>query len=360
MHDNKMLNHLPVRTQIANAAPTFAEFCGALVGLHAARIQSPVAAWIARYPAANSNDVSFIHEMKMNPSTIRVRSVRGTLHYYNPELYSSFHHATLAKRLSICRSLAAGLDESRLNYFKDAIFEHLSSGGLTPKEMEKCIAGSEAQNVRYTRVALKFLWESGQVTLNDVNQNWNKETRVYSLTGDIWKSLRKSETSERACIDEILDAYLRSYGPATLRDIAWWSGLAVGKLRFSLTTLLANGKANCFHSGGREYFDTTGLHVLTESLERIHFFGWEETVFKAYYETRHRYISPKHYDLAFNKIGEIRRTIFRNSKILGIWDVDHDGTPSKYSIFDDTCQRDRTDIEDGFHQHINQFKTKTY
>lgn len=351
-HNTDLSNILSVRTHLVDNSPTFEAFCKALVGLHSARVQSPVSAWVARYPGANAHNISFLREMKQSCSALRMRSVRGTLHYHSPQDIASFHQATLKKRLSVCNNMARNLNAQHINYFSDAILDLLQEGKLEPREIEtvlcRYINEYSQDDIFCIRVALKTLWEKGEIILRDTHLIWNKEKRVFSLPDKKWQDLLNENTAKGNHLRHIVDRYLQSYGPATLKDIVWWSGLAAGKILAALAEVLQEGKATRFQLNGLEFFDTTRTRLLKEENGTVHFFGWEETVFKAYHETRFRYISPKHYTRAFNKIGEIRRTIFRDSQIIGVWEVDSEGIPNNYEIFDKTNKADKTTIKYAF------------
>lgn len=333
-------------------SPTFEGFCTALVGLHSARVQSPVSAWVARYPNANAHDISFLREMKQSRSALRMRSVRGTLHYHSTLDIAAFHQATLKKRLSVCNYIARNFNAQHISYFCDAILDLLQEGKRGPKEIEAVLCqrknGCARDGILCIRVALKILWEKGEIILRDTQLKWNKEKRVFSLPDKKWQYLLNENTAKADHLTHIVDRYLQSYGPATLKDIAWWSGLAAGKILAALAVVLQEDKATRFHLNGLEFFDTTRTRRLKEENGTVHFFGWEETVFKAYHETRFRYISPENYNRAFNKIGEIRRTIFRDSQILGVWEVDSEGIPNNYQVFDKINKADQTAIEIAF------------
>ncbi len=104
---------------------------------------------------------------------------------------------------------------------------------------------------------------------------------------------------------------------------------------------------------GITFFDAIGEKILTTSRveDQPYFFGWEETVFKAYFESRYRYVDARLAPIVFNTIGEIRRTIYFRSEIVGIWDVGKDAKPKNMCVLKDLPKKDLRMISEGFESY---------
>jgi hypothetical protein len=78
---------------------------------------------------------------------------------------------------------------------------------------------------RDLRLALKLDWERGRLTYRNRSNGWNREHRTFALTATTYPALNFNLDRD-AATDRLVEAYFDRYGPASLRDVMWWSGLA--------------------------------------------------------------------------------------------------------------------------------------
>lgn len=347
---------LNIRTVPRYPVKSFAEYSKAFCGVHAARVQSPVVSWISRFPSDSPLDPALVLDVRSGDDTLKIRSVRGTLHHYHYDDVTHFHQATLSKRLSICRYLSNKLQTDRVEYFMASILELLSDGGQHPKSIEGLVIrqtmNTSEDDLASARIALKTLFESGRVILRDDSDTWNREIRRFEIPSDRWRDILNTTVShpER----RVIDRYLQSYGPATLEDIAWWSGFSKKVVQSNLDDLIRGDVVSWLNISSLKFYDTNRDRSLKYSSRSLQFFGWEETALKAFYQTRNRYISNEYYDLAFNKIGEVRRTVFHDHKLVGTWEVQKDGKPVNFQLFP-TYQYLFELVSDSFEAFKNKF-----
>ena len=117
--------------------------------------------------------------------------------------------------------------------------------------------------------------------------------------------------------------YLAALGPATLEDIAWWSGFSKAETRKALSTLDDELVEIEIKGLGGGYLMLEADHQrLQEAQFRI-----EPTVnllptldpYILGYRDRRRFLPPEHYDQVFDRSGNAFATVWVNGRVVGIW-----------------------------------------
>jgi hypothetical protein len=124
---------------------------------------------------------------------------------------------------------------------------------------------------------------------------------------------------------ELVREYFDRYGPASLRDVAWWSGLS----RAAITTAM-NESARSFVAIRTSWCESP-MYMYRDRLEQfyedvqeqegfdVHFLAHEDVALKAYFESRRRYMGVLPACSAFNQIGEVLPTIVSDGQVIGTW-----------------------------------------
>ena len=134
---------------------------------------------------------------------------------------------------------------------------------------------------------------------------------------------------------QLVKKYFKNFGPASLKDFSWWSGLSQN---------VALKEINSNNEYMRLIFKDVTLYMLKEDYEKflhtnldnnyINLLAWEESVIKAYKETRFRFVGDKDYDKLFNIIGEARCSILYNGQIVGVWEYDKKKQKINFNLFE--------------------------
>lgn len=293
----------------------------AAIGLHAARLPTPVVTLAARSDDSHI-PLSLLRERDTARMTT-IRCMRRTLHMMPVHLAAIAHQATLAyrERDALRQAAKVGADASSLRRATDAITAALSQGPLAHREIEHRLSRCDTP-VHVIRAALKLAWERGTLTYINQSTSWNREVRTFFLTSIACPGLLEDLAPESA-IRQLVTTYFDRYGPATIGDAAWWSALS----RKAVTQAMsASGiswvqvdtpwsASPAYMSADRyEEFRSTGEHLTGVAL-----LAQEDVALKAYFETRQRYLAGLNQSLVFNSIGEVAPTIISNGEIIGRW-----------------------------------------
>jgi len=292
----------------------------AALGLHAARLPSPFA-----IVAARTGDPAVPASLFTGPvqaSLLTLRCMRKTLHTLPLPLAAAAHVATLRFRDRDARRavLNAGLTAAAIERAIDQLCVLLQDGPLPHRTIESRLAGHSG-DLRTGRLAIKVSWERGTIAYLNAAAAWNREARTFALTSAAYPALNLSLTRDQA-VTELVTAYFDRYGPATVRDATWWSGLPATDIT---AALLASGRpvirvASPWSQDPCLMFaDQADKSTTSETATGVQFLAHEDTALKAYFQTRSRYLDGLPPRRAFNQIGEVLPTILIDGAVAGTW-----------------------------------------
>jgi hypothetical protein len=308
----------------------------ASLGLHAARVASPFVTAAAR--TTERTPLCELLGDEDNAALVTIRCVRKTLHTLPLQLAAYAHAATRHYRLSHVAKLVRqeGIAPVQLEDAADRIIAYLRDYGRQSHRMiEHALATRRNEAVR-TRIALKWLWERGDLTYRNCASSWHQEQRRFSLRSvshphfDI--SLERGAATTR-----LTEAYFRTYGPATVRDMAWWSGLGRSGILEALSELDAVSLSLPW-AASPFYMLRADYEVFLSAPRRayrsgVHFLAHEDVALKAYFESRTRYLAHRPASMVFNRIGEALPAIVHNGRVIGQWSWHHELRQVQYRTF---------------------------
>lgn len=173
-----------------NVGPvTIEELASAHAGLHAARLPTPFVTLRSRLPEFAAKDLR--QALEPGGSLIKLRTCRRTLHIYPLVEAGAAHNATLRQRLAACASSVRrlGKDPKILNRLAPLVREALLRGPLPHRELEQQVLAAPLQ-IRarqdvlreLVRLAIKWLWESGELVYRNAADSLHRERREFHLS----------------------------------------------------------------------------------------------------------------------------------------------------------------------------------
>ena len=316
-------------------------------GLHAARLPTPFVTLATRMSEFTTS--SLWDAMYVQRTLIKLRCMRKTLHIFPLDLAPIVHRATMSLRIAECyqRYKKMNVRPEELLQVKREIIEFVAE---KPRSTYELLHHVEKKGVLkpYLTVmhpiehvvanAIKELWELGDLCYINLSQQWNKEKRVYGLTSTFYLDFYQNEISEEEAIVQLFWNHIQQYGPVTEKDLAWWSGLSLYKVRLALSRL-SNQIIQVRVQGNNSLSymtidDFNAFHKLPKYEEEwVALLAYEDPTLKGYYESRYLYIKPTYYDLLFNKIGEARASIVFNGEVVGIWTWNNKNNAIEWTLF---------------------------
>jgi Winged helix DNA-binding domain len=292
----------------------------AALGLHAARLPSPFAIVAAR--TADPAVPASLFTGPVQASLLTLRCMRKTMHTLPLPLAAAAHAATLRFRdRDASRAvLNAGRTAAAVDRVIGQLCVLLQDGPLPHRTIESRLAACGG-DVRTGRLAIKVAWERGTIAYINAATAWNREARTFALTSAAYPALDMFLTRDQA-VTELVTAYFGRYGPATVRDATWWSGLSATDITAGL---LASGRpviAVATPWSGDPclmFADQLDDSASNEATTGVQFLAHEDTALKAYFQTRGRYLGGLPQRRAFNQIGEVLPSVIVDGMLAGAW-----------------------------------------
>jgi hypothetical protein len=123
--------------------------------------------------------------------------------------------------------------------------------------------------------------------------------------------------------------YLAAFGPATLDDVQWWTGLSKGEAEEALNASASAVVEVAIEGLGNGYLmladDAERLRDFTPS-DGPHVFllpGLDPYIMG--YRDRRRFLSPEHRKKVFDRAGNAVPTVWANGRVVGVWGQRKDG-----------------------------------
>lgn len=301
------------------------------LGLHSARIMTPYTTLCSRLNEyAPEMLTSKLYEEK---KLIKMRCMRTTLHMVPLDIASILHMSTLDLRLSDCRlffkrnSITLEQVEDLENELFEFVNEPKSSDEIEKKILEKLDFIEKDLKKECAKKILKYFWEKGVFCYVNYADSWEKEDRRYAITKKFYPNAELEKYDVRKAQELLVLEYISKFGPATIKDLSWWSGLSikmirdvVGSYKDAIIKFTINDFEDEFYILAEEYQKIKEYKQI--ETEWITLLAYEDPSLKGYYESRYRYVDKKDYNLLFNQIGEVRASIIYNGKAIGVWEWD--------------------------------------
>jgi Winged helix DNA-binding domain len=337
----------------AQPTPSVESLASDLFGLHAARQSSPWVALRARIPGFEPSELRRM--LSAERRLIKVRCMRQTLHILPTDLASTAHHATLRQRLGPCLVRLRHLDrtERALSDAASRVRSAVAEKPVPYRELQLQTSGGSKEQLALLRLAIKWLWETGELVHVDLSPSLHHEHRAFALTESLYPGLElRPDTREvqKAC-DALVLHHIRAFGPTSITDTGWWSGLGTAAVRRALERHA--GEFVTVRLGGA----SEDLLLAEQDLERlldtapldpehVTLLAHEDPALKGYFSTRGRYVRSKDYKQLFNSIGEARASIMLGGEAIGIWGYERNRGRVAFQLMRQVSKRTREAISD--------------
>jgi hypothetical protein len=318
----------------ADEPATIENLASAHAGLHAARLPTPFVTLRARLPEFTAKELR--QALEPGGHLIKLRTCRRTLHIYPLDEAPAAHAATVRQRLGACAATVRrlGKDPKILTRITPLIRQALTDGPLPHRELETLVLAAglrvRAQRVvlgELVRLAIKWLWESGDLVYHNAADSLHRERREFSLTAQAHPGLQLNHLTASAAATVLLRRYLAAFGPASIEDFQWWSGLTRNEITPALAALrpdLINVRID-EHPASLLLLAEHEPHLLAAASlpsDHVDLLAYEDPALKGYFATRRRYVDDEHRATLFNSIGEVRASIAVAGRCVGTWQFD--------------------------------------
>jgi hypothetical protein len=327
------VRHLLLEPTRTDDLPAIAD---SVVALHSS---DPVTVFLSamvrmRHPSVAAVEAALYDDRAL----VRHHAMRRTLWVATPPVVRTMHAAATTalvgpeERRSAQLLAASGIDEP-VRWLADAreqvdaaLREH---GALTARELGQKVPAlthkivmapgkKYSANVSaHTRVLLQLGFE-GKVVRGRPTGTWVNGAYRYAAMDD-WLDGGVGALDRREAARELVDRYLRRFGPVTTKDVQWWAGWTLATTKAALRDCEAEPVSleegdGWVAAGDRELFDEQAWVGVLPSLDPTTM-GWKE---------REWYL-PAEAEDTFDRYGNAGPTLWVDGEVVGAWAQAPDG-----------------------------------
>lgn len=361
----RVLRQRALRAKLDRSGTDPVDVTRAVAALHATDPATLHLSVWARMPAQPIRSVAAAlrSAFESERSLVRVLGMRRTLHGVPRELVPAVSALAKARLAGPQRKLArdllvqAGLAteataETALELVARDILVALAGGDVTIEDLAGLVPAMAAR-VRFAegkayggeapigRNLVEALGASGRTIRARAVGGW-RTTKTTWAVYDRWLPEARSQAPGEA-YPEIVAAWLRAFGPATLDDAAWWTGLPKKDVQAALSTLgprvvqveVQGWKGTRFAwagdlDGPAEPVGIALLPALDPSVMAV--------------TDRAPFLDPAWAGPLFDRSGNVAPTIWLDGRVIGGWACRKDGTVA-FRILEESARGAATEVE---------------
>jgi hypothetical protein len=303
-------------------------------GLHASEAITPYLSLAARLPDFKPEELD--QQLYHEPSMARIRCVRKNIYVHNEDLLPVMFAATSYKVIKASEHFMnyRGVPLSEYKALSESILKLLEKRRLTAAEIKESLATSfDISAVLY------YMCDQGLLVRSEPRSGWKDPHHRYAIFSEQFPDVELGALEEREAMLMLVRHYLATFGPASLNDIVWWTGLGKIRVRSALRTL------------GDEILEIRmadsnfPLLMLESELERLRasvsvqnltvtILPNLDSYLMGYYD-RQRYVDDNLQEYIVDNSGNVTNVVLVNGRVAGVWDCSmEDEYDFKLHLFD--------------------------
>jgi hypothetical protein len=338
--DSERRSRIAVRHALAPAhrLADVAAVTRAMTVLHATEAATVHLAVAARAEGLEPEDVDT--ELYDARSVVKQLAMRRTLFVFPRDLLpaawgSASARVATSERKRVAKAIAAaGIapdGEAWLDAARDATLARLAAGPATTAELRAEVpelAGSVGgtsdkpwdRPVPVAPWVLTHLGLDGKVLRGRNAGHWRLNKPTWTTSED-WLGVVPEPLEEDAGYAELVQRWLRTFGPGTAADIQWWLGSTKTAVTRALADLgaveveLDDGSTGWVHASDEDTGPVEPWAALLPTLDPT-VMGWKSRDF---------YLDPAHVPYLFDTNGNAGTTAWWDGRIVGCWVQDDEG-----------------------------------
>jgi hypothetical protein len=196
---------------------------------------------------------------------------------------------------------------------------------------------------------LNFMCDQGLLIRTQLERGGPDLNFRYALFSDYFPRVRLEPMGEREAAMHIVRQYLRSFGPASEADIAWWTGLgqvsahiALQHMRGEVIRVQITNRVENFLMLNTEVEACRQESPLSRPVVNL---LPSHDPYLLGYQDRSRYIDTRYTDRTFDQTGNVTSTIVLNGRVIGVWDLIAETCLIKLFLFQTVNDETRAAIE---------------
>ena len=315
------INHLVLRKQHLtddSKIDDIVQIVKDLSGLHATSSTTPYLSLFAR--TENFQKEYLDEELYSAKNLGKIRCMRKTLYILTKDMMPIAHAATRKKNENLTKKYAEfrGVSSEKYAEVSKSILNILKGKEMTASQIKKIL-----KTQLDVSAILYLMCDQGLLIRSRAEKGWKDKNLRYALFKDYFPDVDLAKMNEKEATVLLVQCYLKSFGPVTEDDVAWWTGLGKTQVRQALINIKEQ-------TSRIKISDIEGDFIMFRSDERLPE-GMnvpQKTVnllpsldpYLMGYKERSRYLDREHYEKVFDRSGNSTSTILLNGRVVGVWD----------------------------------------
>jgi hypothetical protein len=265
-------------------------------------------------------------------SLVRIRAMRLTVFVFPHDLLEIAVAATrhLTDPLAARWLRDSGLSRDEFDHLAALVDDALADGPLTVRALRRKL--DIPQQIDLPGVVGRMC-DIGRVVGGAPPRSWHSSIREYHRWDDVLPAIDLHRWTEEAAIEELIHRYICSYGPVTIDDISWWTGITKGRCRTALAAIDSQVEQIVVDDWpGPLYWSPTDGKDMEP--------GGEVSVLPLLdpyvqgYRDRARFLDAEKMSFVYDGGGNATATLVHRGRIIGVWQLMTKPTESvRYHLF---------------------------
>lgn len=265
-------------------------------------------------------------------------TLRGTMHVFVREDLPLFFHEGRKVFLRPKDTMETDevLSSSRKAYFADLVLDLLQAGEKTREELkEACFAAGLTEQEAESAFdpwggLLRALCEHGEIC------HVAQEKKAFRLCPAF------TPMDEHSAKHEFFTRYFTHYGPATVRDAAYFFKISQTEVK----SILQNLPVQTAEVDGRTYY-WLGAESVTEEIPACIFLAGFDPLLLGHEKSESLFLPPEHLRGIFNLAGIVNPAVLLHGRVVGKWK--RTGKKLNITLFESVPAQDHATMEENAH-----------
>ncbi len=313
-------------------------------GLYAANAATPYFSLLARMRHFAREQLD--EELSVRRTLGRIRCMRKVIYILPIDLLMAAHWATRSLNVEASRRYLEyrGVPRPLYEELSRQILDMLKDRQLTASDIRHALRTSLD-----VPAMLNFMCDQGLLIRSGIERGSPDSNYCYALLSEYFPKVRLEPMGEREATMHLVRQYLRSFGPASEEDLAWWTGLGEISAHIALQHMRGEVVRTQMTDRPGNFLmlraDVEPCRQAAPLPQPVVNFLPSQDPFLLGYKARNRYVVARYADLTFDQTGHVTSTILLNGQVIGVWDLIAENCLLKVYLFQNVSDESRQAIE---------------
>jgi len=287
-----------------------------LVGLHATAAETPYLSLYARMTGPVMEELD--DELYQRRTLVRLKAVRGTVFLMPRRLAPIAFAATREMTIERDRRWLR-LDTQSYARTAPAVLDALVDRSLTVAELRRSV-----QEGADLTAVVALLCDEGLIVRDRPTGSRKSSTFRYRRWDQTYPDVDLAAYQPEEAIRLLVREYIDRYGPVSMADILWWTGLPARSIRAAVTSLASELTTSTLPGISDELFtldaDEVSPSQTIDKAPSVRLLPQLDPYTMGYHD-RSRLADSAHYELIYDRGGNATSVVLVDGRVAGVWDL---------------------------------------